>query len=56
MWARPNSADLAELARLAGARKLGVHPEHALPLADAAEAFRLSKSGRTRGKIGLEVG
>ncbi|MEV5085914.1 NADP-dependent oxidoreductase [Streptomyces sp. NPDC056159] len=56
VWARPDSTDLAELARLADAGKLSVHVQQALPLADAAEAFRLSKSGRTRGKIVLEVG
>ncbi|MFF4211892.1 NADP-dependent oxidoreductase [Streptomyces sp. NPDC001796] len=56
VWVRPDSADLAELARLADAGKLDVHVEHALPLAEAAEAFRLSMSGRTRGKIVLEVG
>ncbi|MFF3905819.1 NADP-dependent oxidoreductase [Streptomyces sp. NPDC001848] len=56
VWVRPDSADLAELGRLADAGKLGVHVEHALPLAEAAEAFRLSMSGRTRGKIVLEVG
>ncbi|MCQ4079304.1 NADP-dependent oxidoreductase [Streptomyces sp. RB6PN25] len=55
VWVRPDSADLAELARLADAGKLGVHVERALPLADAAEAFRLSMAGRTRGKIVLEV-
>ncbi|MFD3494069.1 NADP-dependent oxidoreductase [Streptomyces sp. NPDC058690] len=56
VWARPESKDLSELARLADAGKLSVHVQQALPLADAAEAFRLSKSGRTRGKIVLEVG
>lgn len=56
VWVRPDAADLAELARLADAGKLRVHVEHALPLAEAAEAFRLSKSGRIRGKIVLEVG
>ncbi|WP_055489163.1 NADP-dependent oxidoreductase [Streptomyces sp. TP-A0356] len=56
VWVRPNSADLAELGRLCDAGKLRVHVEHALPLTEAAEAFRLSQSGRTRGKIVLEVG
>jgi NADPH:quinone reductase-like Zn-dependent oxidoreductase len=55
VWVRPDSADLAALARLADAGKLTVHVERALPLAEAAEAFRLSKTGRTRGKIVLEV-
>ncbi|MFF3461836.1 NADP-dependent oxidoreductase [Streptomyces sp. NPDC002619] len=56
VWARPDSTDLAELARLADAGKLSVHVQQALPLADAAEALRLNKSGRTRGKIVLEAG
>jgi NADPH:quinone reductase-like Zn-dependent oxidoreductase len=55
VWVRSDSADLAALARLADAGKLTVHVERALPLAEAAEAFRLSKTGRTRGKIVLEV-
>jgi NADPH:quinone reductase-like Zn-dependent oxidoreductase len=56
VWVRPDSADLAELAGLADAGKLTVHVDRALPLAEAAEAFRLSQSGRTRGKVVLEVG
>ncbi|MER6128808.1 zinc-binding dehydrogenase [Streptomyces sp. NPDC001795] len=56
VWVRPDSSDRAELARLADAGGLGVHAEHALAPAEAAEAFRLSQSGRTRGKIVLEVG
>ncbi|MGI5142244.1 MULTISPECIES: NADP-dependent oxidoreductase [unclassified Streptomyces] len=55
VWVRSDSADLTALARLADAGKLTVHVERALPLAEAAEAFRLSKTGRTRGKIVLEV-
>jgi NADPH:quinone reductase-like Zn-dependent oxidoreductase len=56
VWVRPDNEDLAELARLADSGRLRVNVAHALPLADAAEAFRLSQSGRTRGKIVLEVG
>ncbi|MFE5406118.1 NADP-dependent oxidoreductase [Streptomyces sp. NPDC056580] len=56
VWVRPDSADLAELAELADAGKLKVHIDRALPLAEAAEAFRLSQSGKTRGKLVLEVG
>lgn len=55
VWVRPDSADLAALARLADAGKLTVHVDRALPLAEAAEAFRIGKTGRTRGKIVLEV-
>jgi NADPH:quinone reductase-like Zn-dependent oxidoreductase len=55
VWVRPDSAGLAELAELADAGKLSVNIERALPLTEAAEAFRLSQSGRTRGKLVLEV-
>ncbi|GHF15902.1 oxidoreductase [Amycolatopsis deserti] len=55
VWVRPDGAELAELARLADDGKLTVHVDHALPLAEAAEGWRLSQSGRTRGKIVLTV-
>ncbi|MFC9267345.1 NADP-dependent oxidoreductase [Streptomyces zhihengii] len=56
VWVRPSGADLAELGRLADEGRLTVHIDRALPLAEAAEAFRLSATGRTRGKIVLDVG
>jgi NADPH:quinone reductase-like Zn-dependent oxidoreductase len=55
VWVRPDTAGLEELARLAGDGKLTSHIEHALPLREAAQAWRLSESGRTRGKIVLTV-
>lgn len=55
LWVRPDSADLAELARMADEGRLSVHVEREFPLAEAAEAWRLSQSGRTRGKIVLTV-
>jgi NADPH:quinone reductase-like Zn-dependent oxidoreductase len=55
VWVRPSSTDLAALGRLADAGSLTVHIDTALPLAEAAEAFRLNAAGRTRGKIVLEV-
>ncbi|MFF7749238.1 NADP-dependent oxidoreductase [Streptomyces sp. NPDC007971] len=55
VWARPDSAGLAELAGLADAGRLSVHVDRVLPLDQAAEAFRLSESGHTRGKVVLEV-
>ncbi|MCK9871236.1 NADP-dependent oxidoreductase [Nocardiopsis dassonvillei] len=55
LWVRPDSADLAELARLADDGKLTVHVDREFPLAEAAEAWRLSQAGRTRGKIVLTV-
>ncbi|MGW7351527.1 NADP-dependent oxidoreductase [Streptomyces sp. Z26] len=56
VWVRPDPADLAALADLADAGKLTVHVDRALPLAEAADAWRLSREGRTRGKIVLDVG
>ncbi|GAA2646990.1 hypothetical protein GCM10009864_07200 [Streptomyces lunalinharesii] len=55
VWVRPDSADLTALAILADAGKLTVPVDAVLPLPEAAEAFRLSMAGRTRGKIVLEV-
>ncbi len=55
VWVRPDAADLAALANLADAGKLTVPVEHALPLAEAAQAWRLSQAGHTRGKIVLTV-
>jgi NADPH:quinone reductase-like Zn-dependent oxidoreductase len=56
VWVRPDSAQLAELGRLAGEGRLTVPVARVLPLADAAEAWRLSREGRTRGKLVLSVG
>ncbi|MDQ0376994.1 NADP-dependent oxidoreductase [Amycolatopsis thermophila] len=55
VWVRPDGAELAELTRLADDGKLTVHVERAFPLAQAADAWRLSQQGRTRGKIVLTV-
>ncbi|PNE38229.1 NADP-dependent oxidoreductase [Streptomyces noursei] len=55
VWVRPDTADLTALAILADAGKLTVPVDAALPLEEAAEAFRLSMAGRARGKIVLEV-
>ncbi|WP_030252907.1 NADP-dependent oxidoreductase [Streptomyces violens] len=55
VWVRPDSADLTALADLAEAGKLTVNIDTALPLEQAAEAFRRSQSGRARGKIVLDV-
>ncbi len=55
LWVRPDSEGLAELARLADAGRLTVHVDREFPLSEAAEAWRLSQAGRTRGKIVLTV-
>lgn len=52
---RPDSAGLTELGRLAAAGTLVVHVNAVLPLAEAAEALRLSQTGHTRGKLVLDV-
>ncbi|MFF4951207.1 NADP-dependent oxidoreductase [Streptomyces chattanoogensis] len=55
VWVRPDTADLTVLGDLADAGKLTVPIEAVFPLAEAAEAVKLSMSGRSRGKIVLEV-
>lgn len=55
LWVRPDPVDLATLADLVDAGKLAVSVERTLPLAQAAEAWRLSQAGRTRGKLVLTV-
>lgn len=55
LWVRPDPDDLATLADLADAGKLSVNVERTLPLAQAAEAWRLNQTGRTRGKLVLTV-
>ncbi|MFR9675497.1 NADP-dependent oxidoreductase [Streptomyces sp. TR06-5] len=55
LFVRPDAAGLTTLGDLADAGKLTVHLDRTLPLAEAAEAWRLSQAGRTRGKIVLRV-
>ncbi|TNY35851.1 NADP-dependent oxidoreductase [Thermomonospora catenispora] len=55
VWVRPDSAGLSGLADLVEAGRLTVPVEKVLPLEEAAEAWRLSQTGRTRGKIVLSV-
>lgn len=55
VWVRPDPADLTALAGLADAGKLTVPVARVLPLAEAAEAWRLSAEGHTRGKLVLSV-
>ncbi|MGK5643362.1 zinc-binding dehydrogenase, partial [Streptomyces sp. URMC 126] len=55
VFVRPDTADLTALGDLADAGKLTVPLDAVLPLAEAAEAFRRSREGRTRGKIVLEI-
>jgi NADPH:quinone reductase-like Zn-dependent oxidoreductase len=55
VFVRPDSQHLDELARWVDEGALKVHVSRTLPLASAAEAHRAIESGRTRGKIVLEV-
>ncbi|MEU6262921.1 NADP-dependent oxidoreductase [Saccharopolyspora shandongensis] len=55
VWVRPSPEDLAALAGLADSGELAVHVDQVLPLAQAAEAWRLNRLGHTRGKIVLSV-
>ena len=52
---QPNAAQLAEIAALAEAGKIVPNVETVLPLAEFQRAHELSQSGRTRGKIVLQV-
>lgn len=55
VWVRPDAAGLTALAALADEGRLTVHVDQVLPLAEAAEAWRLNQSGHTRGKLVLRV-
>ncbi|MEV5148111.1 NADP-dependent oxidoreductase [Streptomyces sp. NPDC052727] len=55
VWVRPDRADLAALAALADEGRLTVHLDRVLPLREAAEAWRISQGGHTRGKLVLSV-
>ncbi|MBA0053774.1 NADP-dependent oxidoreductase [Streptomyces sp. AJS327] len=55
VWVRPDAAGLTTLADLADAGQLRVPIERTLPLEEAAEAWRLSQTGRASGKIVLTV-
>ena len=56
VFVRPDPTDLAALASLADDGRLNVTVARTFPLAEAAEAQRLSERGHTRGKIVLEIG
>lgn len=51
MWVDPTATDLQELADLVDAHGLRVEVARTFPLAQAADAYRLSMLGHTRGKI-----
>ncbi|MGL4619348.1 MAG: NADP-dependent oxidoreductase [Chroococcidiopsis sp.] len=55
VYCQPNAQQLAEINRLIDEGKLKVHIETVLPLTEVKKAHQLSQSGRTRGKIVLQV-
>jgi NADPH:quinone reductase-like Zn-dependent oxidoreductase len=55
LFVRPDAAGLTALGDLADTGRLTVNVDRALPLAEAAEAWRAGQEGRTRGKIVLQV-
>ena len=55
MMVQPNAAELKEMTALVEAGKLKTFVETVVPLSEARQAHNLSQSGRTRGKIVLQV-
>ncbi|WP_309076072.1 NADP-dependent oxidoreductase [Paenarthrobacter sp.] len=55
MWVNPVGTELQQLADLVDEHKIRVEVATALPLAEAADAFRLNMEGHTRGKIVVTV-
>ena len=56
VFCKPSAQQLAEINRLIDQGKLKIHIETVLPLSEVKKAHQLSQSGRTRGKIVLQIG
>ncbi len=56
VFCKPNAGQLTEINQLIEEGKLKIHIETILPLTEVKKAHQLSQSGRTRGKIVLQVG
>ena len=56
MWVRPSAQDLTELSRMVDRGVLRIELARSVPLAEAAEAYRLSQEGHVRGKIAVRMG
>lgn len=56
VFCKPNAGQLTEINRLIEEGKLKIHIETILPLTEVKKAHQLSQSGRTRGKIVLQIG
>ncbi|WP_287130413.1 NADP-dependent oxidoreductase [Candidatus Cyanaurora vandensis] len=55
-FCQPSAQQLAEINHLIDEGKLKIHIETVLPLSEVKMAHQLSQSGRTRGKIVLQIG
>ncbi|MBD2309777.1 NADP-dependent oxidoreductase [Chroococcidiopsis sp. FACHB-1243] len=55
LFCQPSAQQLAEINRLIDEGKLKTHVETVLPIAEVKKAHQLSQSGRTRGKIVLQI-
>jgi NADPH:quinone reductase-like Zn-dependent oxidoreductase len=55
VFCKPNAQQLAEINQLIEDGKLKIHIETILPLTEVKKAHQLSQSGRTRGKIVLQI-
>ncbi|MBW4581726.1 MAG: NADP-dependent oxidoreductase [Tildeniella nuda ZEHNDER 1965/U140] len=56
VFCKSNAQQLVEINNLIDEGKLKIHIETVLPIAEVKKAHQLSQSGRTRGKIVLQVG
>src|SRR6267143_3038758 len=56
VFCKPNAKELAQITRLVDEGKLKAHVSTVLSLAEVKKAHQLSESGRTRGKIVLQIG
>ncbi|HEY9768499.1 MAG TPA: NADP-dependent oxidoreductase [Coleofasciculaceae cyanobacterium] len=56
VFCKPSAQQLVEISRLIDEGKLKIHIETVLPLPEVKKAHQLSQSGRTRGKIVLQIG
>jgi NADPH:quinone reductase-like Zn-dependent oxidoreductase len=56
VYCKPNAEQLAEISALVDEGKLTAHISTVLPLTEVNKALQLSESGRTRGKIVLQIG
>jgi NADPH:quinone reductase-like Zn-dependent oxidoreductase len=56
VYCKPNVEQLTAIGKLVDEGKLTAHVSTVLPLAEVKKALQLSQSGRTRGKIVLQIG